>query len=264
MNLNETLQLLAMQLRLDVDALVRYAAEDTIGGYHADDKQSQWPIGSLYGVEGQTLYALVRALQPAHVVEIGSLRGCSTTHIATALSINGQGRVTAVDMNPSAGDMLPGHLHTLVSQVVGDGLVWLAGQDDASIDLLFEDSSHGTDMCAAVADLARSKLSPGGVLVMHDAGHDYAILPDGRRIDSGVGAEVRAGLERALGDEYRVYLTEPSDCGLAVWQRFAPAIRDMGYSEPQAIVDTFVTDEPTAFEPPAPKKKASRKAKATS
>lgn len=225
MNLQDALQLLAMQLQLDPAELIRYAGEDTIGGYHWKADEQKWPMGSLFGVEGQILYALVRILKPAHVVEIGSLRGCSTAHLATALSVNGSGRLTAVDIAPDARDQFPKHLESVLTGVTADGLDWLTGQEDGSIDLLFEDSSHGTDMCAAVAELCKTKLAPGGVLVMHDAGHDLAFVGGGVQVPSAVGAEVRAGLDRALGTAYRVYLAEPSDCGVAVWQRnfIAPA-----------------------------------------
>lgn len=219
MNLNDALTLLAMQLQLDPAELIRYAAEDTLGGYDADPARAKWPMGSLYAVEGQTLYALIRTLKPQHVAEIGSLRGCSTAHIATALSVNGSGRVTAIDIAAGSRDLFPAHLESVLTPVTGDGLAWLAAQPDASIDLLYEDSSHGTEMCAAVGELCKTKLTPGGLLVVHDAAHDFAILGGGHKITSPVGAEIRLGLDRALGTTYRVYLAEPSDCGVAVWRR---------------------------------------------
>lgn len=266
MNLQETLQLIALQLRLDPDDLTRFANEDTIGGYSANAAESKWMIGSLYEVEGKTLYALVRALKPDHVAEIGSLRGCSTTHLATALAVNEHGRITAVDVNAGARDQFPNGLEQLLTAVVGDGLEWLAGQEDGSIDFLFEDSSHGEEMCRAVAELAKTKLSPGGVMVMHDAAHDFAILGDGRKLPSEVGETVRRGLDKALGpDGYRVYLAAPSDCGLAIYQRkaekFTPIIKDMGYSEPQSIADlaSDFSDTPSPAETPK-KKRTPKKA----
>lgn len=233
MNLQETLQLVAMQLQLDPEDLSRYAREDTVGGYSANAADRRWQVGSLYEVEGKVLYALIRALKPQHAVEIGSLRGCSTTHIATALAVNESGRLTAIDVQDGARDQFPKSLEKVITGVIGDGLKWLSEQPDASIDFIFEDSSHGEDMCAAVGKLATRKLTPGGILIMHDAAHDFAILEDGRRITSDVGGTVRAGLTRALGEaKYRVYRTEPSDCGFALWQRLgiAPTILDDGYS----------------------------------
>lgn len=219
MNLNETLNLLALQLTLNPDELIHYAAEDVMGGYHIDESKRSWKMGSIWEVEGKTLYALIRILKPEVVVELGSWEGCSTTHIATALSINGRGHVTAVDIDAGAGGSFPPNLTALRTTVTGDAIAWLATQPDESIDFLFEDTSHSADMCAAIASLCKTKLAPGGVLVMHDAGHDFAFVGGGQRINSAVGLEVRTGIERALGNAFRVYLAEPSDCGLAVWQK---------------------------------------------
>lgn len=216
MNLHETFYLLGMQLHLDPESLIRYAAEDPIGGYHIDEAKRSWSPGSIWEVEGKTLYALIRALKPENVVELGSWEGCSTTHLATALSVNGSGHLTAVDIDAKAGSHFPPNLKAIRTVVTGDAIAWLAAQPDASIDFLFEDTSHTPDMCAAIATLCQTKLAPGAVLVMHDAGHDFAYVGDNQTISSTLGAEVRSGIERAMGSNYRMYLAEPSDCGLAV------------------------------------------------
>lgn len=247
MNLNETLNLLALQLTLNPDDLIRYAAEDVMGGYHIDESQRSWMQGSVWEVEGKTLYALIRALKPEAVVELGSWEGCSTTHIATALSINGRGRVTAVDMNAGAGGSFPPNLAALRTPVTGDAIAWLATQDDESIDFLFEDTSHSADMCAAIASLCKTKLAPGGVLVMHDAGHDFAFVGGGQKINSPVGLEVRSGIERALGNAFRVYLAEPSDCGLAVWQKPGKINTDI-HSTQEKPKNDFITADGTRLE----------------
>jgi hypothetical protein len=281
MNLDDTLKLIALQLHLDPNELIRFASEDFVGGYHRDPAQSKWHIGSLYEVEGKALYALVRALKPQHVGEIGSLYGCSTTHLATALSVNGEGRLTAVDIEEKPGSAMPPHLSPLVTKVIGDGLEWLRSQPDASIDLIFEDSSHGSEMCYQVAELCKTKLAPGGVLVMHDAAHTQAFLGDGTIVHSPVGAEVCGGLDRALGTEYRVYLSEPSDCGFAVWRRKSetkgivtlvldldeiqkakadsrPVYTDLG----ERLRDGYVVDAPPDDKPAAVKGKGGRPRKA--
>lgn len=255
MNLNETLNLLALQLTLNPDELIRYAAEDVMGGYHIDESKRSWKMGSIWEVEGKTLYALIRILKPEAVVELGSWEGCSATHIATALSINGRGHVTAVDIDAGAGGAFPPNLAALRTTVTGDAIAWLAGQEDESIDFLFEDTSHSADMCAAIASLCKTKLTPGGVLVMHDAGHDFAFVGGGQKINSPVGLEVRSGIERALGNAFRVYLADPSDCGLAVWQRSkvytGKQLVDMGirngYAEIPLTLDP--TTQPAASNP---------------
>ncbi len=266
MNLDETLMLLAMQLQINPTELIQYAAEDVIGGYHWKPELSRWKQGSIWEVEGQVLYALIRALKPQHAVEIGSWVGCSATHIATALSVNGKGHVTAVDVDPQAGESFPAHLAAIRETVTSDGIAWLAGQEDESIDFMFEDSSHDTNQCASIAALCRTKLAPGGVLVMHDAAHDKAIVGGGQIINSLVGEEVRAGLTRALGDEYRVYISDPSDCGFAVWQRKAEPKAEFkgipvkeGYSESAVTLPS--TEENEIPAPPPKVKPRGRKPK---
>lgn len=284
MNLDESLTLLALQLQLVPADLIRFAREDLIGGYHWKPEESRWPIGSMFGVEGQAIYALIRALKPSNVLEIGALRGCSTTHIATALSVNGEGRLTSVDLTAGAGDLMPNHLSEIVTSVQSDGIEYLAGLEDESLDMVLEDSSHGTDNTAAIAALCKTKLRPGAVALFHDAGHDKAYYADGSQSPSPVGAEVCAGLDRALGNAYRVYLAEPSDCGLAVYQRAKEVLpaweNGKGWVEPPTGMVTYpekpkremITEDGETLEiidaPPVQKtvakKKPGRKPKATS
>lgn len=214
MNLHDTLRAIAADWQLDANDLIAYAAEDAHGGY--DGGHGTMPNGSLWTVEGKTLYALIRATRPQTVVEIGTHRGASANHIAEALRANGGGHLITIDIQ-GGGDLIADHLREYVTLLTADGLGWLMVQDDASVDFLYEDSSHGADMCAGVGMLAKRKLSPGGVFATHDAAHDFAILSTGR-ISSPVGAEIRMGLSRA-GIDYRVYLSEPSDCGLAIWRQ---------------------------------------------
>lgn len=231
MNMQDVFNSMALLLLTEPGELVRYANEDQLGGYHWDGRLAKWPMGSLFAEEGQVLYALIRKYKPQRIVEIGTLRGCSTAHMAMALSVNGGGgQIHTVDVNSSAGDLFPKHLAEYVTQHIGDGLAWLAGQEDESIDFLFEDSSHGEDMCASIAALCKTKLKPGGILVMHDAAHDFVITGDGSKYPDPehTGEHIRAGLTRALGNEYRTYIAEPSDCGFALWRKPLPAVIVMG------------------------------------
>ena len=74
--------IIAAQVHIDAAQLYQYAMSDTLGGYHIDESQRRWPMGSLWGVEGQILYALVRILKPRRVVQIGGWVGCSAMHLA--------------------------------------------------------------------------------------------------------------------------------------------------------------------------------------
>lgn len=248
-NLDDTLFSLEKYLGLELDSLLPLTAEDTLGGYHADPALRKWHTGAVWEVEGQILYALIRALKPLNCVEIGSGDGCSANHTASALKANGGGHVTTIDRGNTP--LVLAGLENYVTVISGDGVEWLANQPDNSIDFIVEDADHTEAMCYEVAELAKSKLKPGGVLLSHDAAH-FA-----------VGQAVRAGYDRA-GLDYRLYLTEPSDCGWLVWQR--PSIPSGDYVENPAIY-TVKRDGSATLERPEtltpvekPKRKRTKKA----
>lgn len=209
----DTLFQLEKYLGLELDSLLPYAEMDDLGGYHPNPEQRKWGSGAIWEVEGQTLYALIRALRPKTIVEIGSGTGCSTTHIISALKANsvdrkttgiGGGHITTIDRGNTPS--VPDDSRDYVTILSGDAIDYLALLPDNSIDFLFEDADHSEAMCYQVGELAKTKLRPGGVLMVHDAVHPT------------VGADIRAGYDRA-GLDVRTYLTDPSDCGWAVWRR---------------------------------------------
>lgn len=248
MNLQDSLFVIENFLGIETDSLLPFAQADNIGGYHPDPSQRQWNPGAVWDVEGRTIYALIRALQPVNVVEIGGGLGCSTNHIASALYANGNGHLVTLDRGNTP--QVDGRWDSYVTALPGDAFEYLELLPDNSIDFILEDADHSEEMCYRVGELAKRKLAPGGVLVAHDAAHPT------------VGADVTAGFRRA-GVNGRVYLTEPSDCGLLVWRKeqseFRPLIKDMGYSEPQPITD-LVFDEPVLQ---AQEKQSTPKAKRT-
>jgi predicted O-methyltransferase YrrM len=218
MNIEQGFTLLAAQIKADAQELMQYAAEDTIGGYDINEANRKFPMGSLWEPEGKLLYALVRWLKPDVVAEIGGWVGCSASHLAAAVKANGRGRVMSVDSGEGgavAGSLLLPEVRDYVTFVKADGRAWLAEQEDHSIGLLFEDADHSTELTAAIARLAVDKLEAGGVMVNHDAAHDFAIVGGGQRIGSSVGRAIRDGLAQA-GVYFKPYLIEPSDCGVAV------------------------------------------------
>lgn len=240
MNLDETFQLMTLQIAIDGDALNKFAAEDRIGGWDLD--KGGWPIGSLWSVEGKVLYALIRHLRPDLVVEVGTHRGCSTTHIATALDINDNGLIVTLDTAPGVGDLIPSTLNKRVNKVQAHGAKWLFEQPDESIDIIYEDADHSAETCMMIAQLATLKLKPGGLHIVHDAAHDTAWLGDGSQIHSDVGATIRRGLEMVLGNQFRVYRTDPSDCGFALWQK-PPKVQTDIHSTPEKPKREFVTSD---------------------
>lgn len=205
MNLHEALATIAAQFDLDPAALIAYADEDTLGGFHADSQQSRWQVGSIWGVEGQVLYALTRALQPQHIAEFGVNVGCSSTHFLTALAVNeASGTLDSIDPWEGAGQDVPSDLRDGWNLHFTLGTEWLTAQPDAHFDILFEDMVHGAEATRDWWQVARRKVAPGGVILSHDATHP------------GIGMSVQQGI-RDAGVTPALYSIEPSDCGLALW-----------------------------------------------
>ena len=238
-DLETALDSLGTAFELDVDALIEAAYEDPHGGYHASYDDG-FPIGSIWRVEGQVLYALCRVLKPERVLEIGTFHGCSATHIAQALKDNGSGMLTCVDKDGRAGDLIPPDLIEHIEFVAANFADYLPS--DTRFDLVFEDGDHTPGMVEMVWRAAYGLLKPGGVMVSHDAEHFV------------VGSWVREGIMRAgffgAMPPARSLLIAPSDCGLAVWRKlpaqtldYVPQDEDLPFSgdEPETV------DEPQAW-----------------
>lgn len=221
------LMLLAVQNGYNANELVQYIDEDHVGGYHVQAALATWPSGSVWESEGQMLYALVRYLKPEHVVEIGCLYGCSTTHIASALLKNGSGWVTSVDngANGQRGELIPLDKREVIKLVNGDGGDYLEGLADNSVDFIFEDAGHGEEDVYRFTVLAMRKLKPGGLLINHDAMHDLAYYGDGNKVPADDGQKIRAGLTRA-GVQFQTYKPHESDCGFAVTRKAKDEYRE--------------------------------------
>jgi len=207
MNDNEVLQALAAQHELDAHALLRYAEEDAWFGWEGESDY----LGSVWPEEGRVLYALVRYLKPDRVYEFGTSLGVSTTHIAAAIARNGSGDFVSIDIDPSAGSVIPDPLRAHVTLVTGDAALL----DCEPCAFVFEDASHEADLVAALTQKARGALRDGGFCVHHDAMH--YLIGDG----------VRAGIERGGITSYTAFPTGRDNTpagihgvtGLAVWRK---------------------------------------------
>ena len=237
MHLHSALEQIASAYSLDANALIAYAAEDTETGW--DHGEGEWPTGSIWQVEGQVLYALVRALKPSRVVELGTWYGCSATHLLLALAVNDSGILIAVDNHvqggpQTLGEMIPHHLRGQLIFRPQSILDYLTTTDDHP-DLIFEDGMHDQPQVEAVWRAGQQCLTPGGIMISHDATHFV------------VGEDVRRGIEQA-GISDALYLAiDPSDCGLAVWKK------------PGELTKSSVPAKPSA--PPAPRPKSAPKRK---
>jgi hypothetical protein len=207
MNLSDTLTEIADFLALDADQLRAYADEDTLGGFHSEPSQATFPGGSLWGVEGQVLYALVRALKPREALELGTWHGASTTHLLTALKANViPTLLDSVDVWEGAGSLVPHSLQYGWYMHYQEAVAFLKTFKGRRrlYSLAYEDCIHSEPEVYAIVTALKPKLSKGAVVVHHDSEHG----------DDGL--KIKRGLERA-GVDYRSWLIEPSDCGLAIW-----------------------------------------------
>lgn len=206
MNLYAALTQAAHQLNLSQAELFDYPALDPHGGY-----PEAFPTGSMWQVEGQFLYSLLRALRPTRVLEIGTWHGCGATHILQALHDHGgEGWLNSVDCGvgipiDAIGDLIPTSLRyrwLLDKTTIQD---FTANLFAAPYDFILEDAMHSPEEVEFIWSQVPKLLRPGGVMVSHDAAHHL------------VGADVRAGIQRA-GYDATVYAIEPADCGFAVWR----------------------------------------------
>lgn len=184
-----------------------YAQEDTIGGW--DRGQGGWPTGCVWSVEGQYLYALVRALRPRVCVELGTFHGCSATHILSALERNEEGHLHCADNRHDGietGRLIPDTLRSRLNIHDFTAYEYLRNLEDASVDFIFEDALHDPIGTRNIWLEAQRVIRPGGVVISHDALHFL------------VGHDVRAGIFASGVETARFYLIAPSDCGLAVWR----------------------------------------------
>jgi predicted O-methyltransferase YrrM len=82
MNLQQAFKAIGKAFDLDAEKLQAFAEQDKYTGW--DEGKGEFPVGSLWTVEGQVLYALIRMLKPKNIMELGVNYGASTCHIAAA------------------------------------------------------------------------------------------------------------------------------------------------------------------------------------
>lgn len=69
--------------------------------YYDESNYSGYPYevgGSVWELEGKSIYCFIRCLKPKKILEIGNYKGKSTNHILQAVEKNGFGEVTLVDI----------------------------------------------------------------------------------------------------------------------------------------------------------------------
>ncbi len=197
MNIQDALRQIAADGGLNADELIAYAAEDHIGGRDT----GHWPGMSTFEAEGQILYALIRAMRPAQIVEIGIDSGGTSTHILSALAANDYGQLYSVDVKAEVGAAVPAQLRDRWTICIGDALT----APIPTAEFIFEDGPHTYDWTLAMFN--RIKAMGPRVMLTHDMYSHRAYGPD-------------FAVERAFGDcfgETKGILTDGSIAGLGYW-----------------------------------------------
>jgi predicted O-methyltransferase YrrM len=143
------------------------------------------------------LHALVRALRPVRVLEIGTHQGGSTLIMCAALDEVGAGRIVCVEPNPA---FEPGtwaavaHRASLIEGVSPDALGEAAEAARGPFDFVFVDGDHTTEGVRRDIEGVLPLLSIGSYVVFHDA-HYW---------------QVAAAIEQSLADSAGTLV----DCGM--------------------------------------------------
>jgi hypothetical protein len=110
----------------------------------------------------------------------------------------------AVSNVKGAGQGWPVRLRRSSELLKEDIYDWLTSQDD-DYDFVFERGSHDSYRVRSIWEQRDRLIKPGGFLISHAAQHHL------------VGSQVRMGIE-ATDIVPNYYLTEPGDCGLAIFR----------------------------------------------
>lgn len=120
-------------------------------------------------------YALVRAVQPDHVVETGTQLGIGSSAIAAALLENGHGRLTTIDIDQEAGFLIEEPWASVIDRHIGSSLDVLRELRD--VDMFLHDSLHTYDYETQELAAVEPNLSADAI-ILSDNAHDSSALSD--------------------------------------------------------------------------------------
>jgi predicted O-methyltransferase YrrM len=123
---------------------------------------------------GKLLYALVRAIRPAVVVEFGTSFGISTICLAAAVTDNGTGQVFTTELSgkkvaAAQANLQEAGVDACVTILEGDALQTLS-RVPGPVGLALLDGWK--DLCLPVLELLEPKLAPGALVAADDITHD--------------------------------------------------------------------------------------------
>ena len=120
-------------------------------------------------------YALVRAVQPDHIVETGTHLGLGSSVIAAALLRNGHGHLTTIDIDPEAGYLLGEPWSSVVDCRTGSSVDILA--ELREVDVFLHDSLHTYDYETRELAAVGPNLQADAI-ILSDNAHQSAALSD--------------------------------------------------------------------------------------
>ncbi len=120
-------------------------------------------------------YSLVRAIQPAHVVETGTHLGLGSCVIAAALLRNGHGRLTTIDIDPEAGYLITDPWASVIDRRTGNSIEMLKELRD--VDIFLHDSLHTYDYETSELLAVEPNLRTDAI-VLSDHAHESSALSD--------------------------------------------------------------------------------------
>jgi len=159
---------LAAQWQETAALIAPFAIPDGTGGVNPGDRRA--------------IYYLIRHLKPKRVLEVGTHIGASTLHIAAALEPGAtMTTVDTVDVNSDqirnwlkydtalspAETLQRTGLADRVQFTIDTSLRYLE-QHDGPFDFVFLDGDHDRRVVAAEVPLVLERLTPGGVVLLHD------------------------------------------------------------------------------------------------
>lgn len=191
----------------------------------AANAEAKLPAIDVSPAEGKLLELIARMAGARRILEIGTLGGYSTIHLARALPEGG--RVVSLEVDPrhaavARENLVRAGLSARVEIRVGralDTLAALSAEGAEPFDLVFVDADKESNphYLAAALRLARA----GTVLVFDN------VVRDGRVIDAATGDPAIVGtraLLEALGRDPRLSATAIQTLGVKGWDGFALAI----------------------------------------
>lgn len=125
--------------------------------------------------EGKILYIFIRTHKPKNILEVGFASGVSSTVIAKALEMNGEGYLYTGDLNsnPSNKWIISSFKEYIKKGIIKptypiDGVEFVKQLDDTiQIDITFSDASHEKDFCESLA-IELFKKYPNALHLYHE------------------------------------------------------------------------------------------------